>query len=173
MANCLRCGNEFTQNVRSTPQLYCTEYCRKKEERRRWKARGAPIRAARYAAYLAENEPKWAASRAARLAARRWVRRSLADWVEKAVWWPSGCLLWVGPVDAYGYPRVNIGGKHTRVTRLICGIDDDRCALHTCDVPECINPDHLYAGTAKDNTADMVRRGRAHMKKDVVSGRFA
>jgi hypothetical protein len=32
--------------------------------------------------------------------------------------------------------------------------------LHRCDTPACINPEHLFLGTAKDNTADMIKKGR-------------
>lgn len=31
---------------------------------------------------------------------------------------------------------------------------------HTCDDPRCVNPDHLFEGTAKDNSQDMMRKGR-------------
>ena len=162
MQKCLRCGLEFTQNLRSTPQIYCTEKCRKKMEKKRWHDRGAPARAEKHAAYLAEHEPIWAASRAAKEAKRR-PRDLLEKWIDKAAWWPSGCLLWVGPVDHEGYPRIRIGGKLTRVTRLICGAPDDKRVCHTCDVPCCINPEHLYVGTGGDNFTDMVRRGRAKL----------
>ena len=36
---------------------------------------------------------------------------------------------------------------------------------HTCDNPRCCNPHHLILGTRKDNTADMISRGRAHWQK--------
>ena len=38
---------------------------------------------------------------------------------------------------------------------------DGMFVCHTCDVPACVNPRHLYLGTAQTNMDDKVRRGRA------------
>lgn len=37
-------------------------------------------------------------------------------------------------------------------------LEKDSC--HTCDYPPCCNPNHLFAGFAKDNIDDMIRKGR-------------
>ena len=35
--------------------------------------------------------------------------------------------------------------------------------LHRCDMPPCINPDHLFLGTQVDNNADRDRKGRGRV----------
>ena len=87
----------------------------------------------------------------------------------------SGCWLWTGACAADGYPRITIGSltdkskKSVRVNRFVCqafhGLPDGMHALHKCDNVICINPDHIYPGTAQQNTKDCIdRRRRTQIK---------
>lgn len=41
-----------------------------------------------------------------------------------------------------------------------CPFPPGKWGLHTCDNPSCVNPEHVYPGTATDNTNDMIERDR-------------
>ena len=77
----------------------------------------------------------------------------------------SGCLLWTGHVDVYGYGVLKTGGRPQKAHRLawqeVRGpIPEGLCVCHKCDVRSCINPDHLWLGTQAENTHDRQRKGR-------------
>lgn len=44
-------------------------------------------------------------------------------------------------------------------------IPNDLLACHTCDNSLCVNPNHIFIGTHKDNTADMLKKGRSGFVK--------
>lgn len=73
----------------------------------------------------------------------------------------SGCWLWIGAVNEFGYGVTGKGRAHRISYEQHKGvIPAGLCILHKCDVPSCVNPDHLFAGTKRDNLVDMYRKGR-------------
>ena len=77
----------------------------------------------------------------------------------------SGCFLWTAALNNMGYGLFRAAGKLQlahRVSYEIANgpIPTGLLVCHSCDVPNCVNPDHLWVGTHKDNAADMVAKGR-------------
>jgi hypothetical protein len=70
-----------------------------------------------------------------------------------------GCWLWLGNTDENGYARY-AGRLMHRIAWFRAGFecDDGLEICHTCPNHNCINPDHLYAGTHVQNMNDVNRR---------------
>ena len=86
----------------------------------------------------------------------------------------QGCWVWVGGRFADGYGYFSHKGKPWRAHRLSFKIKHDHVpsdllVCHTCDNPLCVNPKHLFLGTPKDNTADMIKKGRQRKKLSPLS----
>jgi hypothetical protein len=83
----------------------------------------------------------------------------------------DGCWLWMGgrDKDGYGIFRGEVGGvmfsrSHRFSYAMATGdLLVGRQALHSCDNPSCVNPDHLSSGTNMDNMLDKAQKGRAHV----------
>ena len=77
----------------------------------------------------------------------------------------TGCVLWHGTTDRWGYGYMTVRGKKIGAHRisytLVHGaIPKGLSVLHSCDTPACINPAHLRLGTDADNHRDTLERGR-------------
>ena len=77
----------------------------------------------------------------------------------------NGCWLWTGCKDKGGYGFIRHQGKNQRAHRISLFLQGqvvpaDLQVLHHCDNPSCVNPQHLYVGTNRDNQQDAVKRGR-------------
>jgi len=54
-------------------------------------------------------------------------------------------------------------GLHRKIFEAFNGeVGSNRCICHKCDRPGCINPDHLFKGTNRDNTSDAIKKGRRY-----------
>ncbi len=93
----------------------------------------------------------------------RWPKQSIEDRFFRYIGTitNTGCILWKGARDRDGYGQLD-NKKAPRVSyELLVGpIPDGMLICHTCDNPPCINPAHLFPGTQKRNSADMVAKGR-------------
>lgn len=81
----------------------------------------------------------------------------------------SGCIEWQRKLDKNGYGRLLVivdGVKKTMKAHRLSyehhngKIPDGMMVCHSCDNPSCINPQHLFVGTASDNNQDMMSKGR-------------
>ncbi len=77
----------------------------------------------------------------------------------------EGCWLWTGAKQDRGYGQMSVNGKSRRATHVSWFIHHGhwptigKMLCHTCDVPGCVNPAHLYEGTQRENQRDTYERG--------------
>lgn len=102
-------------------------------------------------------------------------RRPLEDRFWEKVEKTEGCWLWTaanGGPGKYGqfaiHAHYHEGAHRVSYVLNVGPIPEGMGVLHRCDVPLCVRPDHLFLGTAADNIADMLAKGRRHSARRVA-----
>ena len=85
------------------------------------------------------------------------------------------CWWWIASKKDKNYGNFWNGLKHEGAHRasyelFIAPIPSGLSVLHKCDNKHCVNPDHLFLGTQKDNLQDMYRKHRGRKEDTYKSG---
>lgn len=72
----------------------------------------------------------------------------------------NGCFVWQGATQSDGYGVSHHDLAHRVSYQISIGEIGDLYVCHRCDNPPCVNPEHLFLGTQKDNMSDCSKKKR-------------
>lgn len=92
--------------------------------------------------------------------------------LRNATEWFGHCWIWHGSFLPNGYGRFGLNMKSYKAHRvayfIIYGeIPKRKLVCHKCDNPSCVNPEHLFVGSPRENTLDMLSKGRLNRERSV------
>jgi hypothetical protein len=95
----------------------------------------------------------------------KFMNRLRARFEAKIVQGADGHQFWNGLLDPEGYGLIWVRTNYRRAHRIAWliyrgAIPTDKQVLHRCDLPGCVQPDHLFLGTHTDNMRDKSAKGR-------------
>ncbi len=105
-------------------------------------------------------------------------RKPIEDrfWEKVNVGGPDDCWEWTAWKNNKGYGQISYQGKLQLAHRFSWKLANEdppgeMCVLHRCDNPLCVNPNHLFLGTQKDNMQDKKRKRRTASQKGTENGK--
>lgn len=108
----------------------------------------------------------------------RLTEKVRGPWADASIG-PDDCWLWTGDWRSrYGYGRLRAGGHNSRqlvahramYEEIVGPLPADRLAGHTCNVPLCCNPGHIYPATYAENYRDTIANGYTNAGRGMVRG---
>lgn len=156
---CAKCGTAFQAKTREGNLKFCSRACfvgHMREMQGTERQAVCKTCGKTWTIYTNKRTPRYCSDTCKlNIVARFWARVHKSD----------GCWEWQGTIT-HGYGALTFGSSRNERAHRISWqithgpIPDGLLVCHKCDNPRCVRPDHLFLGTPKDNTQDMMHKGR-------------